>query len=514
MTTISIDGGAITGTLAGDVRLFGGIPYAEPAVGPARFAKPQPRRLQGDIDARRVGPALPQVPCFGAVGAVYTSNLPSAPGALTLNVRTPSSGDTGLPVLVWLHGGGFAVGAGSDAVYQGGAFARDGVVEVTVNYRLGVEGFGYFEDPTHGVVTNLGLHDQIAALRWVQEHIHRFGGDPSRVTVAGHSAGAICVALLMGSPLASGLFSQAIVQSAAAPMAIDPASAKGITAYLGEVLGVAGHDIGAVAAVPLDQLLAAQQRLSDESFNRVNLERFGLAGLTGMAFVPVIDGDLITGDPMMLLASGAAAGIDTLGGWTRDEVMLHLDHAMGGTTPDAATGAFMLESVAGGFGPFAPTIIDTYRSIRPDLSDFRLAGAINSDAAFGQATLAIVELASMHSAAYMYRFDQPTVLDGRDLGAIHGSELGYVWADPDDATARRLSGAVDTGLATSVHQAWRSFISDGVPAAAGLPTWSAYDQSSRPTMLLSATSSELAHDPAGRERALWAPVFAALAAGG
>lgn len=513
MTTIAFEGGTITGALDGDVRLFGGIPYAEPAVGALRFAKPQLRRLHGGVDARHVGPALPQVPCFGAVGEVYTSHLPSQQGALTLNVRTPNTGDTGLPVLVWLHGGGFALGAGSDAVYHHGAFARDGVVEVTVNYRLGVEGFGYFEDPTHGVVANLGLHDQIAALQWVQEHVHLFGGDPSRVTLAGHSAGAICVALLMGSPLARGLFSRAIIQSAAAPLAIDPASARGITDYLGEVLGVAGHDTAALAAVPAADLLAAQQRLSDESFNRVNLERFGLAGMTGMAFVPVIDGELITGDPMMLLAGGAAAGVDVLGGWTRDEVMLHLDHAMGGTTPDAATGAFMLESVAGGFGPFAPTIVDTYRSIRPDLSDFRLAGAINSDAAFGQPTLAIVELASMHAIAFMYRFDQPTVLDGRDLGAIHGSELGYVFANPGDATAQRLSGTVDAGLAASVHAAWRSFIADGVPAAAGLPAWTAYDQSSRPTMLLSATDSVVAHDPAGRERALWAPVFAALAGG-
>lgn len=513
MTTVSFNQGSITGVDDDGVRLFGGIPYAEPAVGARRFRRPTPRSLSGDIDARHVGPSLPQLACFGAIGAVYTSTVPSSQGALTLNVRTPDTRDTGLPVLVWLHGGGFALGAGSDPTYQHGAFARDGVIEVTVNYRLGVEGFGCFDDPVHGTVANLGLHDQITALRWVQDHIHLFGGDPSRVTLAGHSAGAISVALVMGSPLARGLFSKTIVQSAAAPMAIDTASASGVASYLAEVLGVRAQNTDALAALPPDVVLAAQQRLSNESFDRVNLERFGLAGRTGMAFVPVIDGEIITGDPMAALASGAATGIDVLGGWTRDEVMLHLDHAMGYATPDDATGAFMLDAIAGGFGPFATEIIDTYRSIRPDLSDFRLAGAINSDAAFGQATLAVVELASLHSNAYMYRFDEPTVLEGRDLGAIHGSELGYVFANPDDPMSQRLSGTVNPGLAHAVHNAWRTFMADGRPTAAGLPDWVRYEQSTRSTMLLASTGSNLISDPAGRERALWTRVFTAPAAG-
>jgi len=345
----------------------------------------------------------------------------------------------------------------------------------------------------------------------VQDHIHLFGGDPSRVTLAGHSAGAMCVALLMGSPLARGLFARAIIQSAAAPLAIDIASASGVSSYLAEVLGVPAHDTAALAALPAVLLLDAQERLSSESFDRVNPERFGLAARTGMAFVPVVDGEVVTTDPMAALATGAAAGIDVLGGWTRDEVMLHLDHAMGGTTPDEATGAFMLDSIAGGFGPFAPQIVAAYRSIRPALSDFRLAGAVNSDAAFGQATATIVELASMHSNAYLYRFDQPTVLDGRDLGAIHGSELGYVFADGADPMAQRLSGTVDPVLAGAVHTAWRRFIEDGRPAADALPQWDRYEPSARSTMLLAAGGSAMVADPARGERELWGPIFAALA---
>lgn len=511
MTNLSFDGGTITGTAGDGVHLFGGIAYAEPAIGPLRFRAPTPRRLAGDIDARRLGPSLPQRPCFGAVGAVYTSHLASAPGALTLNVRTPATLDSGLPVLVWLHGGGFALGSGSDPAYHAGAFARDGVIEVTVNYRLGVEGFGYFEDAAHGRTANLGIHDQLAALQWVQHHIHLFGGDRSRVTLAGHSAGAMSVALLMASPLARGLFARAIVQSAAAPLAIDTASAIGVSDYLAEVLGITPQDTEALAAVPLEALMAAQERLSNESFDRVNPERFGLAARTGMAFVPVLDGDVIAGDTMTALATGAAAGIDVLGGWTHDEVMLHLDHAMGGATPDDATGAFMLESVAGGFGPFGPQIVEAYRAIRPGLPDFRLAGAINSDAAFGQATATIVELASMHSNTYMYRFDQATVLDGRDIGAIHGAELGYVFADDTDPMVRRLSGRVEPELASAVHRAWTRFVEDGTPAADGLPMWGRYEPSARSTMLLSSTGCKLVNDPARRERELWGPIFASIA---
>lgn len=513
MTKFSFDGGTVRGVHDRGTHRFGCIAYAEPALGGDRFRLPRLRRMAGDIDASQLGPSLPQLPCFGAVGAVYSTKVASSAGALTLNVRTPELGAAGLPVLVWIHGGGFAVGAGSDPTYQGGAFARDGIVEVTINHRLGVEGFAYVDDPQRGTVANLGLHDQIAALTWVQEHIHLFGGDPARVTLAGHSAGAMSVALLMGSQRARGLFARAIVQSAAAPLAIDPDSARGVTTYLAEVLGIADRNIDALAGVPVDELLAAQQRLSNESFDRVNLERFGLAGRTGMAFVPVIDGDVIVGDPMAALASGAAEGIAVLGGWTRDEVMLHLDHAMGGATPDAGVGAFMLDSVTAGFGPFAAEIVETYRSLRPDLSDFRLTGAINSDAAFGQATLAIVELTSLHAPAYLYRFDRPTVLDGRDVGAIHGAELGYVFADPEDATVRRLSGEVDSELAASVHDAWRGFIADGRPASVHLPEWTAYDTSTRATMLLDAGTSAVVGDPVGRQRDLWTRVFTALAAG-
>lgn len=504
--------GALRGTSADGVHLFGGIPYAAPAIGPNRFAPPTPVvAWSGELDAGLVGPSLPQLPCFGAVGAVYGTNVPSSPGALTLNIRTPDPGRAGLPVLVWIHGGGFSVGSGSDALYQHGSFARDGVVEVTVNYRLGVEGFGLFDDPTRGRVANLGMHDQIAALQWVSENIDRFGGDPSRVTVAGHSAGAMTVATLMTIPTVKPLFRRAIIQSAAAPLAIDSASAIGVTRYLGEVLGIDAHDLTALAAVPSPALLEAQQRLSDESFNRITPERFGTAARTGMAFVPVIDGELITEDPMQAIARGAAAGIEVLGGSTRDEVMLHVDHAMGGNVPDEATGAFVLDSTAAGFGPFATEIVETYRRLRPDLADYRIAGAINSDAAFGQPTSAIVELASLHSTAFAYRFDEPTVLDGRDIGAIHGAELGYVFDSTDDATARRLSGTIDAALAAEVHRAWTGFVTDGRPSAPGLPDWPAYDATSRSTMLLAASGSHVAADPASVERALWAKVFTALA---
>ena len=164
MTKFSFDGGTVRGVHDRGTHRFGCIAYAEPALGGDRFRLPRLRRMAGDIDASQLGPSLPQLPCFGAVGAVYSTKVASSAGALTLNVRTPELGAAGLPVLVWIHGGGFAVGAGSDPTYQGGAFARDGIVEVTINHRLGVEGFAYVDDPQRGTVANLGLHDHHAVV--------------------------------------------------------------------------------------------------------------------------------------------------------------------------------------------------------------------------------------------------------------------------------------------------------------------------------------------------------------
>ncbi|GAA2395659.1 hypothetical protein GCM10010404_61580 [Nonomuraea africana] len=231
----------------------------------------------------------------GLYGTLFGTVLAQGEDCLSLTVRTPDLGAAGLPVLVWLHGGGFAVGSGGEPVYQGGAFAGDGVVEVTVNHRLGVDGYAVIDDPADRVA-NLGLLDQLAALAWVRDNIERFGGDPALITLAGQSAGAMAVACLLTSPRATGLIHRAIVQSAMAPLAVPWESAARVSAHLAELLGIPAHDAAALAAVPRAKLLQAQRRLCDDAFADVDAERFGEAAAAGMAFLPVVDGDVLPED--------------------------------------------------------------------------------------------------------------------------------------------------------------------------------------------------------------------------
>ena len=215
---VKLKDGAVRGRAGSGVAAFLGVPYAAPPFGANRMLPPQPvPAWTGERDATSFGPTVPK----GDYPPQYQPLFPEVviPGedCLNLNVWTPDPGAAGLPVLVWIHGGSFMNGSGSVGAYDGTAFARDGVVCVTINYRLAAEGFLYLGDG----IANLGLLDQLAALRWVQENIAAFGGDPGRVTVAGESAGAMSVTTLLSMPLSAGLFGRAIAQSGAGAHALE-----------------------------------------------------------------------------------------------------------------------------------------------------------------------------------------------------------------------------------------------------------------------------------------------------
>jgi len=203
-------GGQVRGSVVDGVNTFKGIPYAAPPFGTRRFRPPQPvEPWSGMRDALVYGATVPKPPYFPPFDALIPE--PAIPGedCLNLNIWSPDLGQAKLPVMVWIHGGAFANGTG--AIYNGSRFARDGVVCVTINYRLGVDGFLYLGDGN----ANLGLLDQIAALEWVQENIRAFGGDPGNVTIFGESAGAMSVGTLLTMPRAAGLFRRAIAESGA-----------------------------------------------------------------------------------------------------------------------------------------------------------------------------------------------------------------------------------------------------------------------------------------------------------
>ncbi|MGH7087775.1 MAG: carboxylesterase family protein, partial [Stellaceae bacterium] len=258
---VEVDGGALKGRWVGEVAVFKGIPYAAPPVGGLRFAPPEPAPRLGDLrDATSYGPIAPQLPSrLNRIMGDF--DLPQSEDCLTLNIWTPSAGGAPLPVLFWLHGGAYTSGAGSIGWYSGQAFAASGrAVVVTVNYRLGPLGFLYLPGLSGG---NLGLLDQIAALKWVKANIARFGGDPGAITVAGQSAGARSAAHFMADPETASLFRRAILQSG--PLGQAPAkpdqAATVARDYLA-LLEIAPGNEAELRRLPAERLIRAAAELA------------------------------------------------------------------------------------------------------------------------------------------------------------------------------------------------------------------------------------------------------------
>ena len=253
MATLHTAQGLLQGFVEKGILCFLGVPYAAPITRDNRFEAPEPvAPWLGVREVTTLGHVCPQLPTYGPVGTAATSGLEWGNDFLTLNIRTPTL-DGKAPVLVWIHGGGYAVGSANETVLQSGAFAASGIVEVTVNYRLGALGFLHIP----GKPDNRGLLDQIAALRWVHDNIAAFGGDPDRVTFAGRSAGGFAVAAVMAMPHARGLFARAMPQSGASTGIATIEYAEKLSARMGACLGMDGRF--SFDDVPLDALLVAQR---------------------------------------------------------------------------------------------------------------------------------------------------------------------------------------------------------------------------------------------------------------
>ena len=327
--------GQVRGRAEDGVAVFRGIPFAEPPVGDLRFAAPHPARpWDGVRDAATFGPPPPQS------RFLLTPMSAAAPGAdpddwLTVNVFSPDLGPAGLPVMVWIYGGAYRFGASSLLGYDGTLLARQNVVVVTFNHRIGVEGYAYLP----GVPANRALLDQVAALRWVRENIAAFGGDPDRVTVFGESAGAGAIASLLVMPAAAGLFRRAIAQSVPGTF-FSPALAAQVTAAIAAQAGLPASTEAFAAADPA-RLAAA----SDEV--RPADHPWGAVAHTSVPFSPVVDGEVLPVPPWRAVAAGAARDVDLLTGHNRDEYRLftELNGVRGTITEEAASQA--LHGLAG-----------------------------------------------------------------------------------------------------------------------------------------------------------------------
>jgi para-nitrobenzyl esterase len=482
--------GAVRGTVSSGVLAFLGIPYAAPPFGANRMRPPQPVQAWAGVrDATAFGATVPK----GDYPPQYTALFPEVviPGeeCLNLNVWTPDMGASGLPVLVWIHGGSFMNGSSSVGEYDGATFARDGVVCVSINYRLAAEGFLFLGDGP----ANLGLLDQVTALRWVQENISWFGGDPARVTVAGESAGAMSVTTLLSMPLASGLFAQAITESGAGAHTLTAAEGQLVGGYLAEALGVPA-DREAIGAVPLDKLVRAASDLVVEVQTAPDPTRWGQLSLSLLPFAPVVDGSVLPAAPLPAIRAGQGSDVPLLTGTNRDEARLFLVAAGTIDLIDEPT----LAAVAGAYG-LSGDALAVYRANRPAGGAGDVLAAVITDWFFRVPAIRVAEAhcAAGRAGTWMYRFDYPEPGDNHGLGACHGAELPFVFDTITRGEVRpRLGDAPSQAVADRVHRAWVEFVSSGDPG------WAPYDPVGRTTGLL-AESVLAADDPAGDERALW-----------
>lgn len=481
--------GRVAGVPEAGVSRFLGIPYAAPPFGDRRMRRPQPHAPWGDVrDASRYGATVPKGPYPPPFDTLLPEPRIDGEDCLNLNVWTPDV-SARLPVFVWIHGGAFANGSGAVPQYRGAAFARDGIVTVTLNYRLGADGFLDAGDEE----TNVGLRDQVAALEWVRDNIAAFGGDPRQVTVGGESAGAMSVATLLASPRAGGLFRRAVMQSGAGHHAISRETARKVSAELATRLGVEATR-EAIAGAAVAELIRAQEEMTLEVQLSRDVARWGEVAANLMPFEPVIDGDLVPALPARSIGSGAGAGVDVLIGTNSDEQLFFMEP----TGLLALIDASRLRSAVARYGFTDPErVIAVYSRDRGEPPGQTLA-RVATDWFFRIPAIRLAEArAGGPGHSHMYEFTWRSRARGGALGACHALEVPFVF----DALATPEAGWI-TGpdapqaLAAEMHAAWVRFI------GAGEPGWEPYEPERRRVRMLG-TPSVTADDPDRERRVLW-----------
>jgi para-nitrobenzyl esterase len=466
--------GGLRGTQSNDVLQFKGVPFAEPPVGPLRFRAPVPiKRWNGERDATRFSAAAMQ---------------PDEPGVeksedcLYLNIWAPA-GNGPFPVYVWIHGGGFTGGYAFESMYDGTQMAKDGVICITVAYRLGILGFLDFEPllgSEYAGSANNALRDLMAALEWIQQNISAFGGDPSRVTIGGESAGAKLADILMGIPSTQPLFHQVISESGGAERVWTKAQSKTVAHGFGDAWhSLNSADPSTILNATADDLIKTQKQ-----FIAAWPQHFPLRCQ--------IDGSLLPMRPIESISAGSSRGKRLLIGTNRDESALFI-----GPHPPKDPAAADLGNLP--LDKFNP-VFKAYREIYPQMSDEQLRiRAVTAE----EYWIPTMRAADAHlkggGSAWMYRLDFAETSGSMRGYAFHSLDVRLVWDHPsilvENATA-------EAELARQMYQSWIGFLHGEKPSVSGVAAWPEYNVATRPTMVFD-TQNHVEQKPQEAELRLW-----------
>lgn len=454
--------GALIGRRQQGVIRFSRVPYAAPPIGHRRFRLPEPLAAWNEpLDCTGKGVVPPQLPSrLAKIMGDYPTRQDE--DCLHLDIWVPAERTAKPPIFVFLHGGAFMTGGGSLPCYDGSALAAStGMIVVNVSYRLGALGFL----PIEGVApANLGLHDQISALRWVREAASSLGGDANNITVAGQSAGAYSIALLLAIPGGRALFNRAIMMSS--PLGLELPTADTLERlgrnYM-DALGLAPGDRRGIQELPIDQLLGAQLKLLQRGGGR--------PGDVTPPFLPAIDGGLVPANPLEALRRGRASECEFMIGTTREEMaaFYHGDNALAEVAQDVMSDVFQRR-----FGSDAEQAMRLARARRVPNTPIALLGDLATDMLFAGPSLDIARAqAELGRPPFVYRFDWQSPVPG--IQACHCIELPFLFGNLDVWQVAPMLGGADmrevADLSRIFQGALAAFSRNGVPGEAELPVW-------------------------------------------
>ena len=462
--------GKIQGYKEEGLEIFKGIPFAEPPIGKLRFSPPASKQSwEGVLNTTEYGSCS-----FQGQSELeqYLGKLePENEDCLSLNIWTSVTDGIKRPVMFWIHGGAFKTGGGIDPMYDGSALAlRGDIVVVTINYRLGSFGFLYSKD----IPPNVGLQDQLMALKWVNENIESFGGDPTNITIFGESAGGYSVLALCTSSEAKGLFRRIIAQSA--PY-IDKKVSDKITKNILRKLHIREGDLDSLRNIPPEEIIKAQNEVVASNPTEV------------MTLRPLIIGDTFPKHPLKAFLNGECANIDFMIGTNLDEFKLYtamepIKSMVGSDAEKLIVGFLAMNGIEIKRGE---EIIKTYKKARAEkysTESLEVLTAVINDFAFRVPMTRLLEAQRVHQPnTYNYMFSWPSPgLDGI-LGACHSLEIPFVFGTLSSPTLKEFVKGAPKELSEKMMDAWISFAKTGNPNHRNIPNWPTYDTETRGTMI-------------------------------